>query len=102
MKYLYPEKQFYKTHKMSRAEFLKRLEGASSDEEREQLLMSLYDDEAKQGRRGVLDTHEAVRIVHRKVEEKEKFFKFAKKFGGSDLRGATFSGATFASLKDLV
>lgn len=28
MKYLYPEKLFYKTHKMSRAELLKKLDSA--------------------------------------------------------------------------
>jgi len=30
LKYLYPEKIFYKTHKMTRAEFLKRLENAKT------------------------------------------------------------------------
>lgn len=46
MKYLYPEKLFYKTHKMSRAEFLKKLENATSEEEREKIIMGLYEDQA--------------------------------------------------------
>lgn len=43
--------------------------------------MSLYDDDFINGRRGVLEVGDAVRIIHRKIEEKEKFFRFAEKFG---------------------
>ena len=51
------------------------------------------------GRHGVLDVGESVRLVHKKVEERQKFFKFVDKYAqGLDLKGAT----TFASLKDLV
>lgn len=39
--------------------------------------MSLYDDEAQQGRRGVLDLAEAVKVVKKKIDEKQKFEKFA-------------------------
>eukprot|EP00347_Sterkiella_histriomuscorum_P004220 403361286 len=101
MKYLYPEKLFYKTHKFSRAELLKKLDAASSQEEKDKIIMSLYDDAAQQGRRGVLETSEAFRIVHRKIEEREKFMQFTNKFGGVDVKQAQYSGATFASIKDL-
>jgi hypothetical protein len=50
------------------------------------------------GRRGVLDTGASIRIIEKKRETKDKFFKFAEKFGGAE---AT-QGVTFASLRDLV
>lgn len=51
--------------------------------------MSLYEDPAQQGRRGVLDVGESVRIVHKKVDEKAKFLKFTQKFGsGLDVKAA--------------
>lgn len=43
--------------------------------------MSLYDDEAQQGRRGVLSLPKSIKIVKKKIEEREKFDKFAKKYG---------------------
>lgn len=62
------------------------------------LIDALYDDPMVSGRRGVLDTGAAIRIIEKKRETKEKFFKFAEKFGGSE----TTKGVTFASLRDLV
>ncbi len=54
------------------------------------------------GRRGVMDVERANREVQKKIEEKEKFFKFADKFAkGLDLRSGGKIGG-FASLKDLV
>jgi len=65
--------------------------------------MALYEDPFIKGRRGVLDVSESVRIIHRKIEEKEKFYKFSEKFGrGIDIRAASVAGTSFASLKDLV
>jgi hypothetical protein len=63
----------------------------------------LYDDPFIKGRRGVVDVAEAVRIIHRKMDDREKFYKFSEKFGrGLDIRGAATAGTSFASLKDLV
>ena len=39
--------------------------------------MSLYDDDAQQGRRGVLGLAEAVKVVKKNIDEKQKFEKFA-------------------------
>lgn len=65
--------------------------------------MALYDDPFIKGRKGVLDVGDSVRIIHRKIEEKEKFYKFSEKFGrGVNVREAVKAGASFASLKDLV
>ena len=59
----------------------------------------IYEDGSGMGRRGVLDVGESVRLVHKKIDERQKFFKFVDKYAqGADLKGAT----TFASLKDLV
>ncbi len=42
--YLYPEDVFYKTHKISRIDFLAKLEAVASEKERENILLALYDD----------------------------------------------------------
>ena len=44
--HLYSEDMFYKVHKVSRADFLAKLEGFQSEEEREKSIMALFDDEA--------------------------------------------------------
>lgn len=64
--------------------------------------MALYDDAAVQGRRGVIDTKKAIKIIKKKILEKEKFKKFAKKFGGADIEDLRAPGTSFASLKDLM
>jgi len=79
--HIYPEDMFYKVHKISRADFLAKLEGAQSGEEREKIILGLYDDEAQQGRRGILSLPKSIKIVKKKIEEREKFEKFAKKYG---------------------
>jgi hypothetical protein len=38
LKYLYPEQIFYKTHKITRGDFLKKLESKQTPEEREELI----------------------------------------------------------------
>jgi len=39
LSYLYPEDMFYKTHKISRKDFVAKLDSASSDQAREDLIM---------------------------------------------------------------
>lgn len=43
--------------------------------------MSLYDDPASQGRKGVLQLSEAVKLTKKKIEDRERFEKFTEKFG---------------------
>ena len=43
--------------------------------------MSLYDDPSIQGRKGILKLSEAVKITKKKIEDRERFEKFAEKFG---------------------
>jgi hypothetical protein len=50
------------------------------------------------GRRGVLDLGEAFKIINKKLEDKEKFYKMAEKYS----KDFNAKGTTFASLKDLV
>jgi len=40
--------------------------------------------------------------VQKKIEEKEKFFKFTEKYGKGIAGFKDIKGTTFASLKDLV
>ncbi len=61
--HLYSEDMFYKVHKISRADFLQKLERTSNEVEREQTILSLYDDEAQQGRKGVLSLQEGLRVI---------------------------------------
>lgn len=88
--------------KLSRSEFVKQLESKNSKEEQEKFIFEVFYAGGKgMGRRGVMDAERANREVHKKIDEKEKFFKFADKFAkGHDLRGVNIGG--FASLKDLV
>lgn len=53
------------------------------------------------GRRGVLAVDEAIRLTHKKIEDKEKFEKFTQKFGGSFMQDMKVPGQSYASYKDL-
>lgn len=44
--HLYPEDMMYKVHKITRADLAKKLTDAKSSEERDSIIMALYDDEA--------------------------------------------------------
>ena len=46
----------------------------------------------------MLDTGAAIRLIEKKREQKDKFFKFAEKFAGQEIT----KGVTYASLRDLV
>lgn len=94
---------FYKTHKISREDFLQKLDSTPSEEHREKLIMELFDDPAIHGRRGVLSLTQALKIVKDKVEEKEKFNKFTQKYsGGLSSRDLKAPGSSFSSFKDLI
>jgi len=61
----------------------------------------IYESGNGAGRRGVLDVEAAARDVHKRIEEREKFFKFVDKHAkGVDLRAG--GPVSFASLKDLM
>jgi hypothetical protein len=47
---MYPDDLFYKVHKISKGDLIQKLDSAKSQEERDKILMSLYDDEAQRGR----------------------------------------------------
>ena len=44
--HLYPEDMMYKVHKITRADLAKKLTDTQSLEERDSIIMALYDDEA--------------------------------------------------------
>ena len=74
----YPDDLFYKVHKISIKDFLEKLESA---QDKQSVLLSLFDDEShKTGRRGVSDLKKSVLLVKKKIRNKEKMVKFAKKF----------------------
>ena len=65
--------------------------------------MNLYDDDAQQGRRGVLRMNEAVKVVRKKIEEKQKFEKFAEKYGANTgIFDFKVPGTSYSSFKDLI
>lgn len=99
---VYPEDVFYKTHKITRKDFLNKLDKASSNEEREKLILSLYDDDMTRGRRGVLSLKEALKLTDRKVEDREKFTKFAEKYGKHYAQELKVPGTSYSSFKDLI
>ena len=43
--------------------------------------MSLYDDPAIQGRRGVVPLNQSIKIIRKKQEDREKFEKLTEKYG---------------------
>lgn len=74
----YPEDLFYKTHKISLANFTEKLDAST---EPYTLIDKLYEDPSHgTGRRGVLDVKKAVGLVNKKMQRKDKMLKFAKKF----------------------
>lgn len=74
----YPDDLFYKTHKISTKDFLEKLETSS---DKKQALLQLFEDEShKTGRRGVSSVKQSVELVKKKMRNKEKMVKFAKKF----------------------
>ena len=46
IKFPYDEEKFYKTHKISRKDFIEKLEALNSQEEKDQIIMKLYEDES--------------------------------------------------------
>ena len=68
--HLYSEDMMYKVHKITRADLALKLTETKTEEEREKIIMNLYDDEAQQGRRGVLKTADAIKVIKKKIEEK--------------------------------
>jgi hypothetical protein len=102
--HLYPEDKFYQAHKITRADFASRLESATPNE-REAIILSLYDDPAIQGRRGILSTKKSVQIIRKKVDERRKFEKFTQKFGervGFSVQDLKVPGVSYSSFKDLI
>ncbi len=74
----YPEDLFYKTHKISLANFTEKLEAST---EPLALLDKLFEDPSHgTGRRGVLSVKKAVGLVNKKMQKKDKMRKFAKTF----------------------
>lgn len=61
---------FYKTHKISRVDFLSKLQRAKDPQEREAIIMELYEDPAQQGRKGILSLSKSVKIIRKKIEER--------------------------------
>ena len=103
--HLYSEDMFYKTHKISRSDFLAKLQAASSEQEREQLILSLYDDPAQQGRRGVQTVATSVKDIKKKLDERKKFEKFTQKYGervGFSVQDLKVPGTSYSSFKDLI
>lgn len=100
-KHLYNEDLFYKTHKVSRSDFLAQLKEAD-ESKRDDLIMGLYDDPAHQGRRGILPLKDSLNIVRKKIDDKQRFIKFAEKFGGAQEVARKVPGASYQSFKDLM
>ncbi len=73
LSHVYPEEVFYKTHKLSKADFLLKLEEAESDEDRESLIDSLWDDDSQQGRKGVLSLQKTMEVIEKKKKEGKAF-----------------------------
>lgn len=64
------------------------------------MLLDLYNDDSKFGRRGVLSLEEAIKIVQSKMEDKARFVRFVNKYGKSaGVTGNDFKGPGLSQLR---
>ena len=77
MKYIYDEDTFYKTCKLSRQEFLHKIEKAKDHKKLTEILDIVYKADVNFGRRGVMSLNETNQIVKRKIAQKERENRFA-------------------------
>jgi len=61
---------------------------------------ALYDDAATQGRPGTLALDKSIKVIRQKVIDRQRFEKFARKFGG--LEDIKVPGMSYSSFKDLI
>ena len=74
IKYLPNEEKFYKIAKMTRKDFQQSLAEGNDD-----VIMKFYNGEGM-GRRGVIDTKEAVERSKKRFFHREKVIKYAEKY----------------------
>lgn len=67
MKYIYDEETFYKSFKLSRQEFLQKIENAKDSKKLTQVLDIVYKGKVDFGRRGVMSLNESNKIHKRKL-----------------------------------
>ena len=67
MKYIYDEETFYKSFKLSRQEFLQKIENAKDSKKLTQVLDIVYEGKVDFGRRGVMSLNESNKIHKRKL-----------------------------------
>ena len=76
---VHEEETFYRTFKISQKDLLDKLR-ASSEKEREEIILELYSADSISGRRGVTSLNQANAIMKDKIKNKERLQKFATKF----------------------
>ena len=97
LKFPYPEDVFYRTHKISRKDLVSKLESSADPSS---VIDALYDDAATQGRPGTLALDKSIKVIRQKVSDRQRFEKFARKFGG--LEDIKVPGMSYSSFKDLI
>ena len=68
---VHPEEAFYRTFKISQKDLLDKLR-ASSEKEREEIILELYNVDSISGRRGVTSLNQANAIMKDKIKNKER------------------------------
>jgi len=67
------------------------------------LILDLYDDPAVEGRKGTLRLEKAIKLIKKKIEERNKFEKFAAKYADkADREAIKVPGTSYSSFKDLI
>ena len=92
LKYLHNEETFYKLFKISRQDFLEKLE--KDPKKAEKVIMKTIYSAKKpkevKGRHGVLSLEGAIDIIRRKHFDRERENKFAEKFVGDRMSAREF------------
>ena len=97
LKIVYPEQLFYDTHRISQKDFLDSLREAkqSGDTDKvEQLIIKLFTDETKCGRRGVKTLKDTYDLLAKKEQNKERMSQFALKISNNE------EGMSFKQLRE--
>ena len=81
MKYFYDEATFYECFKISRKDFVEKLDNAKDEKKLTQILDIVYKGQKQFGRRGVLSLKASTDILKQKIKQRERETKFAQKFG---------------------
>ena len=92
LKFLHAEDTFYKMFKTSRQDFLQKLD-KNPEKAEKRIIKKIYGAEKPKdlkGRQGVMPLSDSLAIVNKKIQERSRMDRFAKKFVGDKMSAREF------------